>query len=72
MPPPPLKRWSMTSAFFVRFGGEIELELPQRRRVHRADVQVADLAVAQLVDHLAAIVDPPRVLQVAEPWYRSV
>ena len=48
MPPPPLKRWSITSAFFVRLRREVELELPQRRRVHRADVQVADLAVAQL------------------------
>ena len=46
--------------------GEVELELAQRRRVHRADVQVADLAVARLAHHLAAIVDPARVLQIGE------
>ena len=47
-------------------GREIELELAQRRRVHRADVQVADLAVTQLRHDVAAIVHPLRVLQVAE------
>ena len=47
-------------------GREIELEAPQRRRVHGADVQVADLAVARLGDHLAAIGDPALVLQIAE------
>jgi hypothetical protein len=66
MPPPPLKRWSMTSAFFVRIGREVELELAQRRRIHGANVEIADLPVAQLVHHRAAIVDPARVLQVAE------
>ena len=47
-------------------GGEIELELAQRRRVHRADVQVADLAVARLGHDVAAVVHPLGVLQVAE------
>ena len=47
-------------------GRQVELELAQRRRVHRADVQVADLAVAQLRHHVAAVVDPSRVLQIGE------
>ena len=45
---------------------QIELELLQRGRVHRADVQVADLAATQPVHHLAAVVHPLRVLQVGE------
>ena len=56
----------MTSAFFVRARPQIALELPQRRLVHLANVQVADLAVGELVDQRSAIIDPALVLQVAE------
>ena len=50
---------------------QIELELPQRRRIHRADVQVADVAVRRLRHHLAMIVHPARVLKVGKRGARS-
>ena len=44
---------------------QVALELGERGRVHRLDVQIADFAVGQFGDHLLAVFHPAVVLQVA-------
>ena len=58
-------------AFLVAELAQLLLELGQRRLVHRLDVQVADPAARELVDHRATLLDPPLVSQVAEGRHRD-
>ncbi len=71
MLPPPFQRSSMTRPSLWRNSAELFLELRQRGLVHRLDVQVADAAAGELVDHGAPLFHPAVVAEVAERRHRD-